>query len=77
MGEQLWVIEIEIGFLWFSQMRAVLRSYAWRDPNFKWSESPGWLDKTFYTKGSKTDIVELQNRFDGWCDNARPERVGL
>lgn len=62
-----YTLEINIGFLWFSQMRDVLRSYAWNDASFDWQESRGWLDKTFYIKGSREDVVALASRFDGWC----------
>jgi hypothetical protein len=62
-----YTLEIYVGFLWFSPLRRVLQTYAWEDTAFEWRESKGWLDKTFYVKGSKEDIVSLALRFEGWC----------
>jgi hypothetical protein len=60
-------LSIEMGFLWFSQMRKVLEEYSWEDPTFEWKESRGWLDKTFYVKGTFQQVKELADRFEGWC----------
>jgi hypothetical protein len=59
-------IRINVGFLWFGQIRRILENYTWRNPHFEWKESRGWLDKTFYAKGSIGDIQELHDRFRGW-----------
>lgn len=69
-----YALEIEVGWLWFSQLREVLKSYAWRDPSFQWTEGKGWLDRKFYIKGSYQDATILAKRFESWCGQVYPVR---
>lgn len=67
---------ISIGFLWFTQMRAVLRKYKWNNPTtFDWNEGPGWLDKTFYIRGNYHIVLELKERFEEWSSPMEPVHV--
>lgn len=63
----MYSMEITVGFLWYSQLRNVLEGLSWNDPGFSWKESRGWLDRTFYVKGPGPTVLELENRFRGWC----------
>ena len=67
----LYTLEINIGFLWYPQMRETLRSYEWGDSNFTWKEGEGWITRTFYCRGSFKDIVALERQFYDFCGRVR------
>lgn len=66
-------ISINIGFLWFGQMREALEEYSFYNSSISWREGKGILDKTFYVKGDFDTIEEIYDRFYRW--STQPEEI--
>lgn len=64
---ELYTTTITIGFLWFSQMRASLNEYQNESKSFTWREGKGWLEKSFYCRGSIDSINAVAKQMSGWC----------
>lgn len=65
-------IIINVGFLWYNQLRDVLREYEWLSKDFSWKEGTGWLERNFYVKGNFKDIEELEDRFYSYSSGIKP-----
>lgn len=66
-----YTLVITVGFLWYEQLRDVLREYEWNDDDFSWKEGTGWINRSFYLRGNLDDITELEERFYNWCGPVR------
>jgi hypothetical protein len=68
---ELYTTTVTIGFVWFSQMRAVLDEWAWEYEEFSYEESRGWLSKTFYVKGPYQPVKRVADQMSGWSTPVR------
>jgi hypothetical protein len=61
-------ITIQVGRLLCRELRNYLEVLKLREPELRWHEGPGWIERTFTIVGPSATMIPLRPRLNRWRD---------
>ena len=62
-----------VGRLLCGAVRRSLEKIAFRNPNVRWRESNGWIDREFQVFGPADDLLRLKEVYENWYNRLENE----